>query len=58
MHFMGAVAEALLQLPEVPLRSDVDAAGAPPALWLAVGLLAADGFALQLRLRRADRVSE
>jgi hypothetical protein len=55
---MGAVAEALLQLPEVPLRCAEAAgeAGAPAALWLTAGLLAADGFALQLRLRRADKV--
>jgi hypothetical protein len=55
---MGSVAEALLQLPEVPLRSSTAADGGPPAgLWLTVGLLAADGFALQLRLKKADRVS-
>lgn len=58
MHFMGSVAEALLQLPEVPLgRADAAAAaGVPAGLWLTVGLLAADGFALQLRLRKADKV--
>ena len=55
---MGSVAEALLQLPEVPLRSSTAAdGGPPPGLWLTVGLLAADGFALQLRLKKADRVS-
>lgn len=55
---MGSVAEALLQLPEVPLgRADAAAAaGVPAGLWLTVGLLAADGFALQLRLRKADKV--
>ncbi|KAF8056136.1 Zmynd10 [Scenedesmus sp. PABB004] len=57
VHFMGAVAEALLTLPEVPLRGS-DGCGAPAALWLTVGLLAADGFALQLRLKRAERPSE
>jgi hypothetical protein len=58
VHFMGGVAEALLQLPEVPFsRPDAaEAAGVPPGLWLTVGLLAADGFALQLRLRKADKV--
>lgn len=72
VHYMGAIAEALLQLPEVPLRSAAAAAAsdagpgssssnssapaAPAALWLTVGLLAADGFALQLRLRLADKV--
>ncbi|WIA09269.1 hypothetical protein OEZ85_008677 [Tetradesmus obliquus] len=58
-HFMGSVAEALLQLPEVPLRSSTAAdGGPPPGLWLTVGLLAADGFALQLRLKKADRPTE
>jgi hypothetical protein len=57
VHFMGSVAEALLQLPEVPLRNSTAADGGPPTgLWLTVGLLAADGFALQLRLKKADRV--
>lgn len=55
---MGCVAEALLQLPEVPLRSSpaADHGGPPVGLWLTVGLLAADGFALQLRLKKADKV--
>lgn len=55
---MGSVAEALLQLPEVPFgRADAAAAaGVPAGLWLTVGLLAADGFALQLRLRKAEKV--
>lgn len=55
---MGSAAEALLQLPEVPFsRADAaEAAGVPAGLWLTVGLLAADGFALQLRLRKADKV--
>jgi hypothetical protein len=58
VHFMGSVAEALLQLPEVPFsRADAAAAaGVPSGLWLTAGLLAADGFALQLRLRKADKV--
>lgn len=57
---MGSVAEALLQLPEVPFsRADAaEAAGVPAGLWLTVGLLAADGFALQLRLRKADKVRQ
>lgn len=58
VHFMGSVAEALLQLPEVPLRSAAaaDNAAAPAGLWLTAGLLAADGFALQLRLKKSDKV--
>lgn len=58
VHFLGSVAEALLQLPEVPFsRADAAAAaGVPSGLWVTVGLLAADGFALQLRLRKADKV--
>lgn len=59
VHFMGSVAEALLQLPEVPLRGSVGGdVDAPAALWLTVGLLAADGFALQLKLRKSDKVSQ
>eukprot|EP00775_Hariotina_reticulata_P002322 gene2322-2630_t len=56
---MGSVAEALLQLPEVPLRGSVgEDADAPAALWLTVGLLAADGFALQLKLRKSDKPTD
>lgn len=47
-------AEALLQLPTVPVRS---ANQGPTGLWLTAGLLAADGLALQLRLKKADMVS-
>jgi hypothetical protein len=46
-------AEALLQLPALPTRSSAEG---PAALWLTVGLLAADGLALQLRLRRNEKV--
>jgi hypothetical protein len=46
-------AEAQLQLPSVAVRTHNDT---PPGLWLTVGLLATDGLALQLRLKRADKV--
>jgi hypothetical protein len=49
----GLRAEALLQLPAPPTRSSAEG---PAALWLTVGLLAADGLALQLRLKRNERV--
>jgi len=49
----GRSAEALLQLPAPPVRDSTEGA---PALWLTVGVLAADGFALQLRLKKADKV--
>ena len=55
-RFRGRRAAALLQLPSVAVRSL--AADAPAGLWVTVGLLAADGVALQLRLRRADRPVE
>ncbi len=46
-------AEALLQLPAIPVRSSSEG---PAALWLTVGLLAVDGLALQLRLKKHDKV--
>ena len=50
----GRKAEALLQLPSIALRSLDD--DTPAGLWLTVGLLATDGLALQLRLKRAAKV--
>lgn len=50
------MAQALLQLPEVPVRS---AAGAqPPVVWVNIGLLAEDGVVLQLKLKRAEKPRE
>ena len=49
----GTMAEALLQLPVIPLRDDD---GAPQSLWVTVGLLALDGIALQLKLKRSTKV--
>lgn len=46
-------AEALLQLPALPVRSSSEG---PAALWLTVGLLAVDGLALQLRLKKHEKV--
>ncbi|GAX77785.1 hypothetical protein CEUSTIGMA_g5228.t1 [Chlamydomonas eustigma] len=51
-----AIAEALLQLPEASLREEVSEL--PPIVWLTVGLLASDGIALQLKLRRADKAQQ
>lgn len=53
MKFKGHTAEALLTLPEVPVRS---AGEEPAALWVTLGLLATDGVALQLKLKRAEKV--
>lgn len=50
----GRSTEALLQLPAIPVRSSEGPAG----LWLTVGLLAADGIALQLKLKKAEQVCE
>ena len=55
VRFGVSKAEALLQLPEVPLRSLNDG---PATLWLTVGLLAVDGLTVQLKLRKADKPSE
>eukprot|EP00877_Chromochloris_zofingiensis_P004789 jgi/Chrzof1/14310/Cz08g32160.t1 len=51
----GRSSEALLQLPVIPVRSCDEG---PAALWLTVGLLAADGFALQLKLKKAEKPKE
>lgn len=47
-------AEALLQLPILAMKTSEG----PAALWITVGLLAADGFALQLKLKKADKPKE
>ena len=52
----GRVAEALLELPTAGTRDE--AAGLPQVIWLTVGLLAADGFALQLKLKKAPKPKE
>jgi len=51
-------AEALLELPAPALKSAEAVAAVPAGLWLTVGLLAKDGFALQLRLKRCDAPTE
>lgn len=53
-HGPSLLAEALLSLPEVPVRSANDG---PAALWVTVGLLATEGMALQLKMKKADVVS-
>lgn len=50
-----AQAEALLQLPELPLRDSEEGA---PVLWVTVGLLAVDGLALQIKLKKAPKPKE
>lgn len=49
------VAEALIQLPELPLR---DSAEGAPVLWVTVGLLAVDGVVLQVKLKKAPKPKE
>jgi len=46
--------EALVELPAETLRAT--APRGSPVLWVTVGLLATDGFALQLKLKHADEV--
>ncbi|KAG2424422.1 hypothetical protein HXX76_014475 [Chlamydomonas incerta] len=48
-------AEALLSLPELPTRDSGEGA---PVLWVTVGLLAVDGLALQIKLKKAARPKE
>ena len=51
-------AEALLELPSPSTKSDESLAGIPAGVWLTVGLLAQDGFALQLKLKRTTAPRE
>ncbi len=46
------LAEALLQLPDIPVKSL--AGDKPPVVWVNIGLLAEDGLVLQLKLKRGD----
>ncbi|KAG2431018.1 hypothetical protein HYH02_013547 [Chlamydomonas schloesseri] len=48
-------AEALLALPELPTRDSGEGA---PVLWVTVGLLAVDGLALQVKLKKAAKPKE
>ncbi|KAK9815647.1 hypothetical protein WJX72_007380 [[Myrmecia] bisecta] len=48
-------AEALLELPSPETREAT--AQLPLVIWLTVGLLATDGFALQLKLKRAEKAT-
>lgn len=50
------IAQALLQLPEVPVRST--AGEKPPIVWVNIGVLAEDEMVLQLKLKRADKPME
>lgn len=49
-------AQALLELPSAPTKQDSDMKVLANGLWITVGLLAQDKFALQLRLKK-DRVA-
>lgn len=47
------ISQALLQLPDVPLKDQ--ASELPSVVWVTVGLLAVDGIALQVKLKRDDK---
>jgi hypothetical protein len=51
-------AEALLELPAAETKSKDGLDAIPASLWVTIGLLAQDGFALQVRLRRTAKPSE
>ncbi|KAG2497473.1 hypothetical protein HYH03_004627 [Edaphochlamys debaryana] len=51
----GLSAEALLSLPELPTRDSGEGAA---VLWVTVGLLAVDGLALQIKLKKAPKPKE
>lgn len=53
-----AAAEALLELPAAETKSRSDLEAIPAAIWVTIGLIAQDGFALQVKLKRAARPSE
>jgi hypothetical protein len=51
-------AEAILELPFASTKSTDEVGKAPAAIWVTVGLLAQDKFALQLKLKRTSRPTE
>ena len=53
-----ATADALLELPAAQTKAKEELDSIPAGIWVTVGLLAADGFALQLRLKRATKPSQ
>lgn len=50
VHFNGESAEAVAKLPAPPTKASFS--DAPATVWLNVGLLATDGFVLQLKLKK------
>ena len=48
-------AEAILTLPVSPTK---DTSALAPVIWLTIGLFATDGFALQLKLKKAERPTQ
>jgi hypothetical protein len=53
-----SLAEALLELPAAVTKAKDDLARIPTGMWVTIGLLAQDGLALQIRLKRAVEPSE
>ena len=53
-----STAEALLELPAAETKSQDDLHAVPAGIWVTIGLLAQDGFALQVRLKRTPRPSK
>lgn len=54
----GCSAEALLELPAAETKGQDGLAAIPASLWVTIGLLAQDGFALQVKLKRAAKPTE
>lgn len=52
VHHAGKTAEAYAELPAPAAKSE--AKNVPSSMWLTVGLLATDGFTIQLKLKRIE----
>lgn len=57
-HHHESTAEAILELPAAETKAKEDVQAVPAGLWVTIGLLAKDGFALQLRMKRAAQPCE
>lgn len=54
----GCSAEAILNMPAPSTKSAGSLAEVPASIWVTVGMLAQDKFALQLRLKRTEQPKE
>ena len=57
-HHHESTAEAILELPAAETKAKEDVDRVPVGLWVTIGLLAKDGFALQLRMKRTSQPCE